>query len=232
MFITGTRPVKVNGFVLAYDYDDPEQRKTARRGDFASAIMLRMDNGAVCKLLQLGLRGEGIWVRIHGNRGLMENLRHGDKSMVRIVKEPWDREPDEPHEMIVKPDFGEHQAAIRAGHGGGDYFMNLEFAHAIRVGEPPVLDVYSGVSSRSSGSSPTGRPSRTGAPVDVPDFRNARRARRTRTTTGPPIPRTGGRASPSRACEATSVRPRRASPPRATSGAPRSCCTRTTSSRS
>ena len=76
MYITDTWPVKVNGFV------DPVRSGRPRRAsacpscnDAASMIALRMDNGAVVKLLQVYLRGEGIWVRIHGSRGQMENLR-------------------------------------------------------------------------------------------------------------------------------------------------------------
>jgi len=52
MFITDTLPVKVNGFVVAYDRADPKYRMTVKRNDAASMIALRMNNGAVVKLLQ------------------------------------------------------------------------------------------------------------------------------------------------------------------------------------
>ena len=60
MFITDTRPVKVNGFVMPYAEDDPVPERSVRRNDAASMIALRMDNGAVVKLLQVHLRGESI----------------------------------------------------------------------------------------------------------------------------------------------------------------------------
>jgi len=147
MYITDTWPVKVNGFVLPYNPKDTEVfGKTARQSDLASNMTVRMDNGAVVKLLTGTLRGHSCWVRIHGSQGQMENLRWGDTSMVRLRREEWDKSPGEPHEKIYLPDFPEHhQEATRAGHGGGDFFMNYHFAEAIRRHEPPYLDVYRGV---------------------------------------------------------------------------------------
>jgi len=147
MVITDTMPVRVNGFVIPYDPDDEQHfGKTVRRNDTASVIILRMDNGAVVKLLQWSLRGHGLWYRIHGNRGLMENLRCGDQQMLRVRREPFDKKRGEPVERIYTPDFPtHHQKAARTGHGGADFFMNHLFAQAIRKGEQPYLDVYRGV---------------------------------------------------------------------------------------
>jgi len=146
MFITDTWPVKVNGFVMPHAKDDPVWMRTVRRNDAASMIVLRMDNGAVVKLLQVSLRGEGLWVRIHGSRGQMENLRYGDRNMVRLRREQYHEERTEPVEQIYLPDFPEHHAeAIKTGHGGADFFLNLHFAEAIRKNQQPYLDVYRGV---------------------------------------------------------------------------------------
>ena len=147
MFITDAWPTKVSGFVVEYDPDDPVHcGRTARRDDLASIIVARMDNGALVKLLQVSLRGHGNWVRIHGDRGLMENLRYGDANMVRIRREPFDTPTGELEERTYLPQFTDHQAeALRAGHGGGDFFMNYHFAQAIRTGQQPYLNVYRGV---------------------------------------------------------------------------------------
>ena len=146
MFITGARPVKVNGFVIPFNPADGNYRLTAQRNDPASMIALRMDSGAVVKLLQVGLRGEGIWVRIHGDRGSMENLRFGDRDMLRVRREGFEKKRGEPHEKVYLPDFPVHgQLAARAGHGGGDFFMMYNFAEAIRKNRGPYLDVYRGV---------------------------------------------------------------------------------------
>jgi predicted dehydrogenase len=178
MFITDTRPVKVNGFVIPAAEDDPVRARTARRNDAASMIALRMDNGAVVKLLQVGLRGEGIWVRIHGSRGQMENLRHGDSRMVRLRREQFHekrttaRAAHRPVEQIYLPDFPQHhQRALPAGHGGGDFFLHLHFAEAIRRGEQPFLDVYRGVAMSAVGILAYRSALGDSRAFEVPDFR-------------------------------------------------------------
>ena len=146
MFITDTMPVKVNGFVMPRPTDDPVFARCVRCNDAASMIAVRMDNGAVVKLLHVGLRGHGVWVRIHGSLGQMENLRHENTAMVRIRREQYHEEKTEPVERIYLPTFPEeHAEAVKSGHGGGDYFMNYHFAEAIRRNEPPYLNVYRGV---------------------------------------------------------------------------------------
>ena len=146
MCITDTWPTMVNGFIMPYPKDDPVAQRSPRAGDAASVIMLRMNNGAVVKLLQVYLRGHGVWVRVHGSRGQMENLRHGNTRMVRLRREQYHEERVDPEEQIYLPDFPEHHAeAMATGHGGGDYFMLLRFGEAIRSGQQPYLDVYRGV---------------------------------------------------------------------------------------
>ena len=146
MYITDTRPVKVNGFVVPYSADDPTQAMHVRRSDTAGIIICRMDNDAVVKSLHGGLRGHQNFVRIHGTGGLMENCRHGNHAAVRLRREPFDKPAGAPAETVYVPDFPEHHdLATRAGHGGGDFFTSFLFARAIRTGTQPYLDVYRGV---------------------------------------------------------------------------------------
>ena len=70
-------------------------------------IMCRMDNGSIAKILVGAFRGHGIHVRIHGNKGLMENCRHGNKDRVRVWREPWEKRKGEPVETVYLPDFPE-----------------------------------------------------------------------------------------------------------------------------
>ena len=174
MFITDTWPEKVNGFVVPYDPEDEVHfGNTVRRSDLASMIAVRMNNGAVAKLLKGSLRGHGVWVRIHGNQGLMENLRCGNTRMVRVRREPFDKNEGEPVERIYQPDFPEHHAeATRAGHGGGDFFMDYHFAQAIRKNEQPFLDVYRGVAMSIVGILAYRSALQDSAPIVVPDFRD------------------------------------------------------------
>ena len=172
MFITDTWPVKVNGFVMPYAKDDPVPARSVRRNDAASMIALRMDTGAVVKLLFTNLRGESIWVRIHGSRGQMENLRCGDRNMVRLRREQYHEEHTEPVEQIYLPDFPEHhEKALKAGHGGGDFFMNYHFAEAIRKKEQPFLDVYRGVNMSIVGILAYRSALQDSNTLEVPDFR-------------------------------------------------------------
>jgi len=173
MFITDTIPVKVNGFVVAHDFkDDVHFGKRPRRSDTASCIIVGMDNGAVVKLLQGSLRGHSIWVRIHGNNGLMENLRFGDTNMLRLRKEPFDKKSDEPVEKMYTPDFPDYaRDAYRYGHGGGDFFMNYNFARAIQTGKQPFLDVYRGVAMSIVGILAYRSALNDSSSLKVPDFR-------------------------------------------------------------
>lgn len=174
MYITDTWPKKVNGFVVPYDYQDRNrQLRTVRRSDMAAMIALRMDNGAVVKSLHGFLRGHGNWVRIHGNQGLMENSRWGNHQMLRIRREPFEKPEGTPTEELLLPDFPEfNDEALKAGHGGGDFFMNYHFAQAIRSGKQPYLDVYRGVTMSAVGILAYKSVLADSAPVDVPDFRD------------------------------------------------------------
>jgi len=172
MFITDTRPVKVSAFVVPYDFDDPTQTMHARRGDTAAVLMLHMDNGAIAKSLHGGLRGHQNHVRIHGNLGMMENARTANVSMLRLHRAPFDKSEGEPVERLYLPDFPEyHDEAMRAGHGGGDFFMSYHFAQAIRTGEQPYLNVYRGVQMSICGILGWKSALAGSAPMDVPDFR-------------------------------------------------------------
>jgi predicted dehydrogenase len=172
MYITDTWPVSVSAFVIPYDRDDPTVNMTAIRHDVSAPMLLRMDNGAVMKSLHGGLRGHGNFVRIHGNRGMMENCRHGDRNMLRVRREPFEKSRGEPTEIVYKPDFPvHHEKAMRAGHSGGDFFMNYHFARAIRTGERPYLDVYRGVAMSICGVQGWRSALAGGTPMPVPDFR-------------------------------------------------------------
>src|SRR5216684_6673317 len=93
MYVTDAMPIEVSAFVIPAD-STPEIVDAARLGRGIAAVMLiRMDTGAYLKSLHGFLQGEqepvASWVRIHGSRGLLENLRQGDARRVRMHKEEW-----------------------------------------------------------------------------------------------------------------------------------------------
>ena len=172
MHVTDTRPISVNALGIARS-DRDEQDLHVRRGDPGAVIICRMDNGSVARLLGLNLRGHIVWYRFHGTRGLMENLRTGNRDMLRIVHEEWDRRPGDAAEKIYLPEFPDHADLARAaGHGGGDFFTNYHFADAIRRNEQPYLDVYRALDMTFVGIQAWRSCLDSGRPFEIPDFRD------------------------------------------------------------
>ncbi len=171
MYVTDTMPLSVTAQSIPRSKKDKENLHV-RRGDPASVIVCRMDNGTVGTVNGLGLRGHGNWYRFHGTRGLMENLRTmGDQQKLRIVHEPWDMKAGDVREKIYLPEFPVHaDIARRAGHGGGDFFVLYNFAEAIRSGEPPWCNVYRGLAMSVVGIQAWRSALENGAPFEIPDF--------------------------------------------------------------
>jgi predicted dehydrogenase len=168
--ITGTRPVEVTAFVVPTT-SGPEALGRARRGrGWAALLVVRLDNGAVFKSLHGFLEAsQQAWVRLHGDRGLMENLRHGDTRTLRVVRSL----EDGPVEKVFLPWPPELPVtgADPLGDGVAETLMLREFASAVRHGAPPDQDVYFGVELSITGIQAM-RSSLTGSvPLDVPDLR-------------------------------------------------------------
>ena len=172
MYITDTMPVKVNGFSLAF----PQYRKKIRKNDIGSVIICRMNNGAIFKLFFGGTPGHSIWYRLHGSEGAMESTRgpgYWGPQQVRVWREEWKLKPGQVREMVYSPEWPEHgELAEKAGHGGGDFWVNFHFANAIRAGKQPYLDVYRGVAMYSVGILAWKSALQDGIPVEVPDFKD------------------------------------------------------------
>lgn len=172
MHVTDTRPLSVNAHSIVRSAKDTENL-FVRHGDPGSVILCRMDNGSVFRLMGLNLRGHGNWYRFHGTRGLMENMRTGNRDMLRIVHEEWDLREGDVKEKIYLPEFPVHaDLARRAGHGGGDFFTNYYFAEAIRKNEQPYLDVYRGLDMSLISIQAWRSCLDNGSPYEIPDFRN------------------------------------------------------------
>jgi predicted dehydrogenase len=172
--ITGTRPVQVSGFVVP-TAAGPQALERARRGrGWAALLMARLDNGAVFKSLHGFLEaGQQAWVRLHGDRGLMENLRQGDTRTLRVVWDVEDGEDRRRAEEVYLPWPPEFTAtdADPLGDGVAETLMLRDFAEAVRHRRAPDQDVYFGVDLSITGvqamrSSLAGSP-----PVEVPDLR-------------------------------------------------------------
>jgi predicted dehydrogenase len=64
------------------------------------------------------------------------------------------------------------EAALRAGHGGGDYFIISDWVEAIKTGAPPPIDVYTGMEWTAAGLCSQISADNGGVPIKVPDFRD------------------------------------------------------------
>jgi predicted dehydrogenase len=172
--ITGTRPIQVSGFV-APTAAGPEALERARLGrGWAALLVVRLDNGAVFKSLHGFLEaGQQAWVRVHGDRGLMENLRQGDTRTLRVVWDAKDGEDWRRAEEMYLPWPPEFPAtdADPMGDGVAETLMLRDFAEAVRLQIAPDQDVYFGVELSITGIQAM-RSSLAGSlPVEVPDLR-------------------------------------------------------------
>jgi hypothetical protein len=172
--ITGTRPVQVSGFVVP-TAGGPEALERARQGrGWAALLVVRLDNGAVCKSLHGFLEGsQQAWVRLHGDRGLMENLRQGDTRTLRAVWDAKDGEDWRRAEEVFlpwPPGFLPTDADPM-GDGVAETLMLHDFAEAVRLQTAPDQDVYVGVELSITGIQAMRSSLGGSVPVDVPDLR-------------------------------------------------------------
>lgn len=172
MYITGNRPVSVNAHSIPFK-DKSYNNKNVKRGDASSNMILKLDNDATCLVNGIMLKGEGNWYRVHGTKGLMENMRtHGNAKHLRVVHESFDIIEKQVREKIYYPDFPDFaKEAHRTGHGGGDYFTNYHFADAIRQNKQPILDVYRAVDMTIVGIQGWRSCLDQGNHYEIPDFR-------------------------------------------------------------
>ena len=172
--ITGTRPIQVSGFVVPIG-GEPEALERARQGrGWAALLVIRLDNGAVFKSLHGFLEaGQQAWVRIHGDRGLMENLRQGDTRTLRVVWDVADDEDGRRAEEVFLPWPPEFPAttADPMGDGVAETLMLRDFASAVRRGVVSDQDVYFGVELSITGIQAMRSSLAGSVPIEVPDLR-------------------------------------------------------------
>lgn len=115
---------------------------------------------------------------LQGTKGAYESSR-ADGDVGRI----WVGESitDEHRSWRPLTDFEEHlpeswlhppEEALRAGHGGGDYYVASDFINAIRNGSPPPIDVYTSLEWTAAGLCSQISIENGGVPIHVPNFRD------------------------------------------------------------
>jgi hypothetical protein len=165
--------MQVSGFVVPTG-GGPEALERARKGrGWAALLVVRLDNGAVCKSLHGFLEaGQQSWVRIHGDRGLMENLRHGDTRTLRVVWDAADEGGRRAEEVYLPwPQEFPATTADPLGDGVAEILMLRGFASAVRRQAPPDQDVFFGVDLSITGIQAMRSSLAGSVPVEVPDLR-------------------------------------------------------------
>jgi len=165
--ITGTRPVKVSGFVVP----NTLSRKFGRKGDDASALICTMDNGAVTRVLpwsQLTHKPYSLWYALYGTKGAMENNRFRPQQTLNIT---LDEDEDTNFERSYQPKFREQHDKKVMGHGGSDYFVVNNFLDAVINDKPSPIDVYTAMDMTLPGILGYRSAVEGNIPLEVPDFR-------------------------------------------------------------
>ena len=125
-----------------------------------------------------GTRGVYEGARQSGQRGIVwvGESEAGGKRQWRPISDFDDRMPRERREMT--------EAARKAGHGGGDYFVVKDFVDAALGRTPPAIDIYTALEWTAAGLCSQVSLANRGAAISVPNFRD--RSKRPLTLDLPP----------------------------------------------
>ena len=168
MYITNTMPVEVSGIAIPSVVDGNK---------YQHVIIIRMDNGAIFRIIGGSIAGHSCWYRFHGTSGAMEASRgpgYFGPETVRVWHEPWDLKEGQELDKVYMPKWPSHQKeADQTGHGGGDFFVEYHFANAIRTGEQPYLNAYRGVTMSNIGILAWRSIHQHSAFIRVPDLKNS-----------------------------------------------------------
>lgn len=167
MYITGTVPREVSCSLL------PPKAEGGKNGYVA---LVRMSNGAIFRIFA-GVAGHSCAYGMHGTHGAMESVHgHGyfGPQTLRVWHEPWDVREGQCEDAVYLPNWPSHgDAAEQSGHGGGDLFVELKFAEAIRTGRKPALDAYNGIMASNVGIIAWKSAHQNGKFLKVPDLKDA-----------------------------------------------------------
>ena len=137
--ITGTRAVKVSGFVIP----NRLSRAVGRRGDDGSVLICTMNSGAITKVIPWSMyprEPASIWHCLYCTEGQMENNRWPNQEVLNVFREG---DPDTPYQKSYQPRH--HRDAAKAeeyGHRGTDFLVIQDFVETITQGKRPFIDVY------------------------------------------------------------------------------------------
>lgn len=163
MVITGGKPTRVTALPAAQTLPGFPLPAPHGEGKVAPSL-IQLDNGAVVRNLMGTTTNDTHVQRLWGTRGAAE--LHDQELRLRLGGGGW-----APKEVVNTPWEAFAEEAIRAGHGGGDFWTLYYFARQIRTGEPAPFDLDDAVACTLPGILAYRSSCENGAPYDVPDFR-------------------------------------------------------------
>lgn len=164
--ITGTRPTKVNGFVVP----NKLSRMVGRRGDDWGLFICTMDNQAVTRVIPWSTGPhDSVWYRLHGTKGAMENNRWRETHQLNTFAP--DSQGNFQEKNYVPPFRRYTREAKKAGHGGSDFFIVWDFVESIRKNKKPPIDVYQAMDMTLPGILGYRSACQGNTTLEVPDFR-------------------------------------------------------------
>jgi len=120
-----------------------------------------------------------VYYSLQGTQGCYEAARGlGDQPKIWLADRhaPNEWHPLSELEEEFLPEMWRHppEEAVKAGHGGGDYFEVRDFVDSIVRGTPPPIDVFAALDFTVPGLVSEVSVEQDGLPVPVPDFRSLR----------------------------------------------------------
>jgi len=167
--LAGSRPVRVVGHATGTETDP---RFPAP--DMEVAIVT-LENGALVKVLcgfKVAREPSHHYFSLYGTRGSVETVRNQPRAVGHFTDGDVQRMSDIPfsYDHPNAPD-----GAGAGGHGTCEYYMIADFLNALRADEPMPIDVFAGLDMTMPGVFAHESARRCGVPMDVPDYRAARR---------------------------------------------------------
>lgn len=151
--------------------------------DDTSILLCKMKSGKLARIrvdMMSPRPHQMTYYALQGTGGVYETPRAGGVGLIWLGENipgaearRWSPVTDYAEHL---PDYWKNppEAAQKAGHGGGDYFIVHDWVESIKTGAPPPIDVYSGLEWTAAGLCSQMSIDNGGVPIRVPDFRNPR----------------------------------------------------------
>jgi predicted dehydrogenase len=154
--------------------------------DDTSILLCRLRSGKLIKIrldMMSNRPHHMTYYTVQGTEGVFEGSRDDrQRGNVWLGKNPGGGYQKEEHrQWRPLEEFDEHlpehwrhppEAARRAGHGGGDYFVVSDWVQAIESGAPPPIDVYTAAQWTAAGLCSQISIDNGGVSIKVPNFRD------------------------------------------------------------